>query len=92
MDLSRFVLAPSRDVADNLALAVDEALLVPGEIVRTAIYERIDRTYQLKREDIPEKLETFHVALQDLLGEGSKVMERLIAKSLSPTQIELHTA
>jgi len=75
-------LAPSRDVADNLALAVDEALLVPGEIVRTAIYERIERSYQLKREEIPDHLETFHQALQDLLGAGGKVMEKLIAKSL----------
>jgi len=63
-------------------LAVDEALLVPGEIVRTAIYERIERSYQLKREEIPDHLETFHQALQDLLGAGGKVMEKLIAKSL----------
>ena len=75
-------MGPSRDVADNLALAVDEALLVPGEIVRTVIYERIGWSYQLRREEIPEKLETFHQALQDLLGKSDKVRERLIAKSL----------
>ena len=75
-------MAHSRDVADNLVLAVDEALLVPGEIVRTAIYERIERSYQIRREEIPEKLETFCQALQDLLGAGGKVMEKLIAKSL----------
>jgi hypothetical protein len=75
-------LAGSRDVADHLVLAFDEALLVPGEIVRTAIYGRIERSYQIRREEIPEKLETFHQALQDLLGAGGKVMEKLIAKSL----------
>jgi hypothetical protein len=73
---------PSRDLADDLVLAVDEALLVPGEIVRTAIYDRIERSYQVRREEIPEKLETFHQALQDLTGAGGKVMEKLIAKSL----------
>jgi hypothetical protein len=62
--------------------AVDEGLLVPGEIVRAAIYERLERSYQVKRGEIPEKLETFHRALQDLLGAGGKVMEKLIAKSL----------
>ncbi|MGB9023179.1 MAG: hypothetical protein WCC94_07070 [Candidatus Bathyarchaeia archaeon] len=63
--------------------AVDQGLLVPGEIVRTAIYERIERSYQVKREEIPEKLEAFHVALQDLLGaSASEVMEKLIAKNL----------
>lgn len=82
MDLSRFVLAPSRDVADNLALAVDEALLVPGEIVSAAIYERVERSYQLRREEIPTKLETFHRALQELLGKSAKVIERLIVKNL----------
>ena len=82
MDLSRVVLGPSRDVADNLALAVDEALLVPGEIVRSAIYERIERSCQFGREGILDHLETFHQALQDLTGAGGKVMEKLIAKSL----------
>ena len=62
--------------------AVDEGLLVPGEIVRAAIYERLERIYQVKRGEIPEKLETFHLALEDLLGAGGKVMEKLIAKSL----------
>jgi len=75
-------LAPSRDVADSLVQAVDEALLVLGEIVRTAIYERIERSYQVKREEILEKLETFHRALQDLLGVGGKVMEKLIVRNL----------
>ncbi len=75
-------MAPSRDVADNLALAVDEALLVPGEIVKTAIYERIERSHQLGREEIPDHLEIFHKALQELMGDGAKVMEKLIAKSL----------
>jgi hypothetical protein len=62
--------------------AVDEGLLVPGEIVRAAIYERLERSYQIKRGEIPEKLETFHLALEDLLDKSGKVMEKLIAKSL----------
>jgi hypothetical protein len=65
-----------------LVQAVDEALLVPGEIVRTAIYERIERSYHVRREEIPEKLETFHRALQELLGAGGKVMEKLIVRNL----------
>lgn len=67
-------MAPSRGVAGNLVLAVDEALLVPGEIVRTAIYERVERSYQIRRGEIPEKLETFHRALQELLGVDGKIM------------------
>jgi hypothetical protein len=65
-------LAPSRDVADNLVLAVDEALLVPGEIVRTAIYDRIERSYQIRYEEIPEKLETFDKVIRAFLGTSAK--------------------
>jgi predicted DNA-binding protein YlxM (UPF0122 family) len=72
----------SSGLKEALLHAIDDGLAVPGEIVRTAIYDRIERSYQLRREEIPEKLETFHQALQDLLGAGAKVMEKLIAKSL----------
>jgi hypothetical protein len=65
-----------------LVEAVDEGLLVPGEIVRAAIYERLERSYQVKRGEIPEKLETFQLALEELLDKSGKVMEKLIAKSL----------
>ena len=69
-------------VSRVLLQAVDDGLSVPGEIVRTAIYDRIEKSYGLKREDIPEKLEAFHRALEDLLGESAKVMEKLIARKL----------
>jgi len=70
------------EVSRVLLQAVDDGLSVPGEIVRTAIYGRVEKSYGLKREDIPEKLEAFHRALEDLLGESAKVMEKLIARNL----------
>jgi hypothetical protein len=70
------------ELGEALLEAVDHGLMVPGEIVRTAIYERLERSYQLKREEIPERLGDFQVALQDLLGKGATVMEKLIAKNL----------
>ena len=78
-------MARSAELADALLRAVDQGLLVPGQIVRAAIYERIERSYPLRRDEIPGKLETFHNALQDLLGVGAKVMEKLIAKNLYNT-------
>jgi hypothetical protein len=47
-----------------------------------AIYEWIESSYQVRREDIPDKLLTFHRALQGLLGSGAKMIERLIARDL----------
>ena len=66
----------------TLLQAVDDGLLVLGQGLRMAIYKRIESTYQVRREDIPDKLLTFHRALQDLLGSGAKMMERLIARDL----------
>ena len=74
-------MSPSRQ-REALLEAVDQGLAVPGEIVRAAIYERIERSYQIRREEIPEKLETFHNALQELMSTGAKVIEKLIAKNL----------
>jgi len=72
----------SSGLKEALLHAIDDGLAVPGEIVRTAIYDRIERSYQLRREEIPDHLETFHKAFQDLLGASAKVMEKVIAKNL----------
>jgi len=50
--------------------------------VSEALYMRIERSCRVKREQIPEKLETFHLALQELTGASANVVERLIAKEL----------
>ena len=70
------------ELNETLLQAVDDGLLVLGQGLRMAIYKRIESTYQVRCEDIPDKLLTFHRALQDLLGSGAKMMERLIARDL----------
>jgi len=67
---------------EALLEATDHGLLVLGEIVRAALYQRIEKDYQVKRDQIPEKLPAFHTALLGLLGTGAKVLERLIARDL----------
>ena len=67
---------------DTLIEAVDYGLMVLGEIVRVAIYERIEEDHGIKRTEIPERLEAFHTALGGVLGVSAKTVERLIAKSL----------
>ena len=73
---------PARLTNRALLDAVDYGLLALGEIVRATIYNRIEESYQVRREEIPEKLDTFHKALQELLGGGAEVVRRLIAKNL----------
>ena len=47
---ARFPVGQPANPEKILLEAVDEGLLVPGEIVRAAIYERIERSYQVRRE------------------------------------------
>jgi hypothetical protein len=70
------------ELDETLLQAVDDALLVLGKSARVAIYECIEKSYQVRREEIPDKVLTFHRALQDLLGSGAKIMERRIARDL----------
>jgi len=70
------------ELEESLLQVVDDGLLALGTIARAAIYERIQASYQVRREEIPEKLLIFRKALQDLLGLGAKTIEKLIAKNL----------
>jgi len=69
-------------VEEALLQAIDSGLLALGEIVRDTLYDRFDKKYLLRRDEIPERLDTFHNALGMMLGAGAKVIETQIAKSL----------
>lgn len=74
--------SPSADACIRSALldAVDYGLLALGEMVRDTIYECIEKRHQVRREQIPDNLDTFYMALKDLLGQGAESIKRLIMK------------
>jgi hypothetical protein len=65
-----------------LLKAVDDGLLVIGESARDALLYHMERSFGIRHQEIPERLEGFHEALGDLLGAGARVVETLIAKNL----------
>jgi KaiC/GvpD/RAD55 family RecA-like ATPase len=71
------------NVEEAMLEAIDRGLLALGKVVRDTIYDRFDRMYQLRHEEIPVKLNTFHEALQTMFGAGAKVIETQIAKGFS---------
>ena len=75
---------PVEDVRFNETIfeAVNEGLLALGESVRHAIYYYIAKIYQIKCEEIPDRIAEFHEALRGLFGAGAEALERLIAKKL----------
>jgi hypothetical protein len=46
------------------------------------IYQFLEKKYSLKREEIPEKLETFMEGLQDFFRSGSRMIEQSILEEL----------
>jgi hypothetical protein len=75
-------MAKSLRLDEALLEAIDSGLLVPGEIVRETIFERLETVYGIKREEIPQKLPAFHEALLELTRSVANVMERVIARYL----------
>jgi len=49
---------------------------------KAAMYYQVEKRFDLKREEIPKKLEVFSEALDGLFGYGAKVIEFQIARSL----------
>ncbi len=79
----------SREFSRLVLEAVDHGLLMLGEDARQAIYGCIESSYQISRDEIPEKLEDLHGALVDLLGKGGNMVEMIAAERLYKT---LHLA
>ncbi len=70
------------EFTQDLLEAVDEGFLALGEVIKPAIYQYVERNCQVKREEIPGKLEAFHKCLEGVMGAAAKVIEKLIARKL----------
>jgi len=62
--------------------AVDESLKSLGESVRQMIFFHLEKSYSLKRQDIPKKPEAFAEGLEKIFGVGALVLEKIIVKTL----------
>ena len=62
--------------------SVDEGLLTLGESGMKAMYFHIQSVTSVKREDIPDNLEALQTGLEKIFGEGAKMIETAIVKSL----------
>jgi len=62
--------------------AVDEGLNVLGESGKQMIFFYLEKSYSIRRHEIPKKPEAFAVGLEKIFGAGASVLEKLIVKSL----------
>ena len=62
--------------------AVDEGLETLGESGKHMIFFHLDKSYSIRKHEIPKKPEAFARGLQKIFGAGASVIEKLIVKSL----------
>jgi hypothetical protein len=62
--------------------AIDEALSSLGESVKTSIYFHLEETFNIKRREIPLRINDFSNALERIFGIGARHLEILFMKNL----------
>jgi hypothetical protein len=61
--------------------AVDEALSWLGNSVKQAIYFHLEKTFGINKQEIPDKIEGFTNAIEEIFGLGAKLLEIRIMNS-----------
>ncbi len=62
--------------------AVDECLSSLGDSSKQAIYFYLEKAFAIKKQDIPNRIEEFTVAIEKVFGHGAKILEIQIMKRL----------
>lgn len=75
-------LLAKRDFQKLLLQAVDEGLSSIGESPKKAIYFHLEKTFKIKKHDIPSNIEVFAEAIEKIFGMGADFLEILIMKRL----------
>jgi hypothetical protein len=77
---------PKRSLTESfqqiLLEAIDEALSSLGENVKTSVYFHLEKRFKVKHQDIPQKIEDFSEALEQIFGPGARHLEILFIKSI----------
>jgi len=72
----------NRCFEEILLEAVEEVLSSLGSSVKNTVYFYLEKSFNLKRQDIPYKIEKFANAIEEIFGFGAKLLEIQIMKSL----------
>jgi hypothetical protein len=70
------------DFNNLLLVSIDEALLSMGESAKQSIYFHVEHHFKLAKDQIPQNLDQFQVALETIFGIGSRFLEILIMRNL----------
>jgi hypothetical protein len=62
--------------------AIDEGLSSLGESSKQAIYFHLEKTFDIRREEIPDRVSAFSQAIENIFGAGAGCLEILIMQRL----------
>lgn len=62
--------------------AIDEALSSLGDSVRQSICFHLERSFHIKKDEIPYRIGAFAQAIEGIFGVGANMLEILIVKKL----------
>jgi adenylyl- and sulfurtransferase ThiI len=73
---------PKSDFEEILLEAIDEGLSSLGESSKWAIYFHLEKNFKIEKQQIPQKIQDFAEALEEIFGVGANFLEILIMKRL----------
>jgi len=73
---------PRNEFNKLLLEAVDEGLYSMGESSKLAVYFHIEKNFNIRRDEIPCRIEDFARAMESIFGLGAHFLEILIMKRL----------
>lgn len=71
------------DFEKILLESIDESLLQLGELCRKATYYCLEKGFEMKKHEIPVKINRFSFALEEIFGSGAKILEIRIMKLIN---------
>lgn len=75
--------APHSEEFERLLLdAIDESLSSLGQSAKQAIYYHLEKSFKIKKAEIPLKIEEFTIAIEKIFGDGAKLLEIQMMKRL----------
>ena len=63
--------------------SIDESLMQLGELCQKATYYYLEKGFEIKKHEIPTKIDKFSAALEEIFGSGAKILEIQIMSLLN---------
>jgi hypothetical protein len=62
--------------------AIDESLASFGDSVKQVVYHQLDKSYHVRKQDIPSKIDEFVSTVEEIFGFGARLIEMKILHTL----------